>query len=169
MSKVEATLSPSMDIQVSSNFERLLFDLFDRDGRALAKAMASFRASGTMRASSAQLLRARGLFDAGRLDDAGTVRVIAEALRDTGELLDPHTAVGYAVARQKRGNPELPMVVLATAHPAKFPDAVERAVGTRPQLPERLADLYKRPERCTVLDNDLQALQQLMDTTPAPR
>ncbi|MCW5671872.1 MAG: threonine synthase [Hydrogenophaga sp.] len=169
MAAVEATLSPSMDIQVSSNFERLLFDLFDRDGRALAKAMAAFRATGTMRASAAQLLRARGIFDAGRLDDAGTLRVIAEALRDTGELLDPHTAIGYAVARQKRGDPSLPMVVLGTAHPAKFPDAVEKAVGKRPELPERLADLYKRPERCTVLGNDLQALQQLMDTTPVPR
>jgi threonine synthase len=169
MAGVEATLSPSMDIQVSSNFERLLFDLFDRDGRALAKAMAAFRSTGTMRASAAQLLRARGIFDAGRLDDAGTLRVIAEALRDTGELLDPHTAVGYAVARQKRGDPSLPMVVLGTAHPAKFPDAVEKAVGKRPELPERMADLYKRPERCTVLGNDLRALQQLMDTMPAPR
>jgi threonine synthase len=122
-----------------------------------------------MRASAAQLLRARGIFDAGRLDDSGTLRIIAEALRDTGELLDPHTAIGYAVARQKRGDPSLPMVVLGTAHPAKFPDAVEKAVGKRPELPERMSDLYKRPERCTVLGNDLQALQQLMDTTPAPR
>ncbi|QQS13737.1 MAG: threonine synthase [Rhodospirillales bacterium] len=165
MQGVEPTLSPSMDIQVSSNFERLLFDLFDRDGVALAAAMESFRATGRMAVSAERLARMRAVFDAGRLDDAGTLRVIAEALRDTGETLDPHSAVGYAVARAKRGDPSIPMVVLATAHPAKFPDAVEKATGRRPALPPRLADLYDRPERCAALPNDIAALQRLMDST----
>ena len=163
MAQVEATLSPSMDIQVSSNFERLLFDLFDRDGRALAKAMASFRASGTMRASSAQLLRARGLFDAGRLDDAGTLAAMSDCLKRFGETIDPHTAVGYVVAGQHRRDPAVPMVVLATAHPAKFPDAVEKATGVRPPLPARLGDLMDRAERVDGLRNDIDELKAMID------
>ena len=167
MAGVVPTLSPSMDIQVSSNFERLLFDLFDRDGAALARAMTDFRASGSMRLTSAQLMRARSVFAAGRVDDEGTLKAMAEAYRDTGEILDPHTAIGYAIARQRRGDPSIPMVVLGTAHPAKFPDAVERAIGRRPEMPDRLADLFGRPERCMMLDNDIGALRDLMDTTSA--
>jgi threonine synthase len=160
---VTPTWSPSMDIQVSSNFERFLFDLFDRDGKALARAMHAFRATGVMSVSAAQLARARSTFDAGRLDDAGTLRAIADARRETGELLDPHTAVAYAVARQKRGARDVPMVVLATAHPAKFPDAVRTATGETPPLPPRLADLANKPERCMTLPNDIAALKRLMD------
>jgi threonine synthase len=160
---VTPTWSPSMDIQVSSNFERFLFDLFDRDGRALARTMQAFRATGAMTVSPAQLERARSTFDAGRLDDAGTLRAIADARRETGELLDPHTAVAYAVARQKRGARDVPMVVLATAHPAKFPDAVKAATGEAPPLPARLADLATKPERCATLPNDIAALKRLMD------
>ncbi len=160
---VTPTWSPSMDIQVSSNFERFLFDLFDRDGKALARAMHAFRATGAMSVSAAQLARARATFDAGRLDDAGTLSAIADARRETGELLDPHTAVAYAVARQRRGARDVPMVVLATAHPAKFPDAVRTATGEAPPLPARLADLATKAERCTTLPNDIAALKRLMD------
>ncbi|MCW5747344.1 MAG: threonine synthase [Alphaproteobacteria bacterium] len=163
LSGVTPTFSPSMDIQVSSNFERFLFDLFDRDGRALAAAMEDFRATGAMKVTAAQLARTRQTFDAGRLDDAGTLRAIAEAERETGELLDPHTAVAYAVARQKRGDRKVPMVVLSTAHPAKFPDAVRQATGEAPPLPARLADLATRPERYEVLPNDISALKRLID------
>ncbi len=160
---VTPTFSPSMDIQVSSNFERYLFDLFDRDGKALAAAMESFRATGNMNVSAAQLARARATFDAGRLDDGDTLRAIADAQRETGELLDPHTAVGYAVARQKRGDRAVPMVVLSTAHPAKFPDAVRQATGAAPPVPARLAALAARPERYQTLPNDIGALKRLMD------
>ncbi|HEX2888114.1 threonine synthase [Vineibacter terrae] len=163
MTGVTPTLSPSMDIQVSSNFERYLFDLFDRDGKALAAAMEGFRATGAMAVSPAQLARARAAFDAGRLDDAGTVDAIAAARRETGETLDPHTAVGYAVARHKRGDRAVPMVVLATAHPAKFPDAVRQATGAPPPVPARLAGLASRPERYETLPNDIGALKRLMD------
>jgi threonine synthase len=160
---VEPTLSPSMDIQISSNFERFLFDLFDRDGKALAAAMEGFRASGGMAVNAAQLARARATFDAGRLDDAGTLRAISDAERETGELLDPHTAVGYAVARQKRGDRSIPLVVLSTAHPAKFPEAIRLATGEPPPVPPRLADLAALPERYDVLPNDIAALKRLMD------
>ncbi|HKU97028.1 MAG TPA: threonine synthase [Vineibacter sp.] len=160
---VTPTFSPSMDIQVSSNFERYLFDLFDRDGQALAAAMERFRAIGAMDVSAAQLARAKAAFDAGRLDDAGTLRAIADAERETGELLDPHTAIGYAVARQKRGDRAVPMVVLSTAHPAKFPDAVKQATGEAPPMPARLAELAARPERYETLPNDIGALKRLMD------
>jgi threonine synthase len=160
---VVPTFSPSMDIQVSSNFERFLFDLFDRDGKALAVAMEHFRATGIMRVSEARRSRARSAFDAGRLDDAGTLRAIADAERETGELLDPHTAVGYAVARQKRGDRRIPMIVLSTAHPAKFPDAIRLATGELPPVPPRLAALATLPERCVTLPNDVAALKRLMD------
>jgi len=163
MTGVMPTLSPSMDIQVSSNFERYLFDLFDRDGKALAAAMEHFRATGAMAVSAAQLARARATFDAGRLDDRGTVDAIADARRETGETLDPHTAVGYAVARRHRGDPAVPMVVLATAHPAKFPDAVRQATGATPAMPARLAGLAARPERYETLPNDIRALKRLLD------
>jgi threonine synthase len=165
---VASTYSPSMDIQVSSNFERFLFDLFDRDGRALAAAMERFRGTGAMSVTATQLARAKQTFDAGRVDDAGTLRAIAEARRESGEILDPHTAVAYAVARQKRGDRAVPMVVLATAHPAKFPDAVGRAIGAPPPVPPRLAALASLPERCQTLPNDIGALKRLMNDVMVP-
>ena len=159
---VSPTLSPSMDIQVSSNFERLLFELQGRDGAVTAATMKGFRESGRFAVPPAVLAEARGLFDAGRLDDEGTLAEIRRVKAETGLTVDPHTAVGVAVARRqaKAGGP--PVVVLSTAHPAKFPDAVEQATGERPALPPRLADLYERPERCERLANDAEALKRLV-------
>jgi threonine synthase len=161
--EVVPTYSPSMDIQISSNFERLLFDLYGRDGKALADAMTAFRATGTLKVGANALGGVRALFDAGRLDDTGTLAAIADCRKRYGETLDPHTAVGYAVAQQHRRDPGIPMVVLATAHPAKFPDAVQKATGERPALPPRLADLFQRTERVDGLSNDVEALKELID------
>ena len=156
---VSPTISPSMDIQISSNFERLLFDVFDRDGAQVRRVMQSFRQSGEYSVSAEEHQRLRRLFDAHRFDDAETSAEIAGRLADSGELLDPHSAIATAAARAEV-RPEISAVVaLATAHPAKFPDAVEKASGVRPELPERLADLYEREERYTTLPNDLVALQ----------
>jgi threonine synthase len=162
-SEVVPTLSPSMDIQISSNFERLLFDLYERDGVALADAMTAFRSTGTLKVGGNVLAGVRQLFDAGRLDDAGTLAAMKDCLARYGETIDPHTAVGYALAQQHRRDPAIPMVVLATAHPAKFPDAVEKATGTRPRLPERLADLLDRAERADGMPNDVAALKSMID------
>jgi len=163
MSEVVPTYSPSMDIQISSNFERLLFDLYGRDGKVLAQAMATFRSTGTLAVGANALGGVRALFDAGRLDDEGTLKAIADCRRRFGETIDPHTAVGYAVAQQHRRDAAVPMVVLATAHPAKFPDAVQKATGERPALPPRLADLMDRTERVDGLRNDATALMGLID------
>ena len=156
---VEPTLSPSMDIQVSSNFERLLFDLLGRDGRKVAVAMEHFRAEGRLAVDASTWQAAQALFSGHRLDDEATKRAIAEVHRETGELLDPHTAIGVMAGRAARRDSAIPMVALATAHPAKFPDAVEVATGIRPQLPLRLADLFARPERFTPLPNQLAAVE----------
>jgi threonine synthase len=162
-SSVVPTYSPSMDIQISSNFERLLFDLYGRDGKALGDAMGAFRKTGTLKVGANTLGGVRELFDAGRLDDAGTLAAIADCAKHFGQTIDPHTAVGYAVARQHRRDTKVPMVVLATAHPAKFPDAVQKATGERPALPARLSDLMERTERVEGLANDAAALKQLID------
>jgi threonine synthase len=159
---VYPTLSPSMDIQVSSNLERLLFDLYDRDGAAVAGAMQAFRADGRLDVGGARLKRAQALFSAARYDDAQTKEVIAREFRATGEALDPHSAIGVAAARATERPRDLPVVALATAHPAKFPDAVEQAIGKRPALPDRLKDLYTREERCMRLPNDLGALGEFI-------
>src|SRR5713101_8430627 len=156
---VEPSLSPSMDIQVSSNFERLLFELKGRSGAAVADAIAAFRATGTLPATDAEWQSARRLFDAHRVDDEATRATIAATWRSTGELIDPHSAVALAAAQAVRRNRAMPMVSLACAHPAKFPEAVESATGRRPALPPRLADLMSRPERITALPNDLRAVE----------
>src|SRR5262249_24655842 len=155
---VYPSLSPSMDIQVSSNVERLLFDLYDRDGASLAQAMASFRRNGQLAVGEARWRAARSVFDGYRFDDAETLHAIAGVQRQTGELVDPPTAIGIAAAHAGERSPDgggAPIVALATAHPAKFPDAVERATGRRPALPPPLSDLLDRPERVEVLPNDL--------------
>jgi threonine synthase len=155
---VKPSTSPSMDIQVSSNFERLLFEAYGRDAAAVRRLMASLGQSGSFTLEEGPLRFIRAEFASGHTGMEETARVIAATLRETGELLDPHTAVGYAVARKER-NYSGPMVTLATAHPAKFPDAVEQASGLRPGLPPRLAPLMMAEERVTVLANDAEAVK----------
>jgi len=155
--EVVPTLSPSMDIQVSSNHERLLFELLGRDGVATAELMRRFRALGAVEGPRDPV------FAAASLDDDATLAVIAGLHRRTGYLADPHTAVGIGAAETCRRRPDLPMVCLATAHPAKFPDAVERATGTRPALPDSLADLFERPERYDVLSADVDAVRRYVE------
>ncbi len=156
---VVPSLSPSMDIQVSSNFERLLFDALDRDAGALRGLMATLAQSGSFAPPTTALEAIRAEFDALRTDEEQTAATIARVRRETGYLLDPHTAVAVSAAERVVHDPHVPQVVLATAHPAKFPDAVERACGERPQLPPHLADLYERPERTPVLPNDVAAIE----------
>ncbi|MDJ0684363.1 MAG: threonine synthase [Alphaproteobacteria bacterium] len=157
---VTPTLSPSMDIQVSSNFERYLFDLYGRDGDATAAAMTDFRRDGALDVEAERWSLACGTFDARRLDDAATLGAIAAVHQSTGELIDPHTAVGVIAGMEARRDPATPLVSLACAHPAKFPDAVEQATGVRPPLPAHLADLFEREERLHVLGAGLQVVQQ---------
>ncbi len=151
--------SPSMDIQVSSNFERVLFEALDRDAGALRGLMAGLGQSGAFSPPSAALEAIRADFDAGRTDEAQTAETIARVRREAGYLLDPHTAVAVSVAERVGHDRHVPQVVLATAHPAKFPDAVERASGERPALPPHLADLLERPERTPALPNDIKAIE----------
>jgi threonine synthase len=162
---VVPSLSPSMDIQVSSNFERLLYEINGRDGGMTDEQLQRFRASGSLSIEADQ--RAGSIdevFVAGRLDDSQTLEVIRHTYQSTGMLLDPHTAVGVGVAESMRSSIEGPIVTLATAHPAKFPDAVERATGVRPPLPAHLADLMDRPEYITRLPNDLAAVEQFVES-----
>ena len=161
MRPVEATLSPSMDIQVSSNFERFLFDVYGANGRRVAEVMAQFRADGRVTFDTARWRSLGRLFAAHAIDDTATVEVIRRLHDETGEIVDPHTAIGIAAARAHR-DPSAAMVAVATAHPAKFPEAVEAAVGRRPALPPRLADLMTRPERLSVLPNDVGALKDFV-------
>ena len=156
---VQPSLAPSMDIQISSNFERLLFELLDRDAAATAAVMRDFRAAGRMAVPDAAWHRARALFHGFRLDDAGTTTEIRRLHERTGYLADPHTGIGIAAARALPAGHGVPMIAMATAHPAKFPEAIERAIGRRPPLPPRLADLYERAEHFTVAPNDLAAVE----------
>lgn len=142
---VVETLSPSMDIQVSSNFERLLFEALGRDAEATARTMADFRESGRMAVDEAVWRAVRRDFVGFALDDAGTLAEIARIRAASGYIADPHTAIGIAAARAC-APVGVPVIAAATAHPAKFPDAMERAIGIRPGLPVRLKDLYHRPE-----------------------
>ena len=153
--QVEATQSPSMDIQVSSNFERLLFEALGRDASEVCRLMANLRQSRRFDIPAAALAAIHATFDAGSTSEAATTEEIARTYRETGYVLDPHTAVGVSVARREvLKNPAVPMVVLGTAHPAKFPDAVEKAIGLRPKLPAHLAGLLAHRERFTPLPND---------------
>jgi threonine synthase len=159
MVPVEPSLSPSMDIQVSSNFERLLFEILDRNGENTRQTMLGFRETGRMAVPDPAWHRARGVFRGFRLDDPGTEAEIRRLHAATGYLADPHTAIGIAAARALPCGGGVPIVAMATAHPAKFPDAMERATGQRPALPPRMADLFQREERFTVLPNDLAAVE----------
>src|SRR6185295_11582073 len=159
---VTATASPSMDIQVSSNFERLLFDAYDRDPAPVRALMGSLAQSRRFTIASDALTEIRSRFTADRADEDETAATIRTVQREAGTLLDPHTAVAVAVAEKEHRNRAVPMVVLATAHPAKFPDAVEAACGTRPALPEWLGDLATRRERVTVLPADQGAVEKFI-------
>jgi len=155
--RVHPSISPSMDIQVSSNFERALFDAYDRDGNAVAQLMAELGQGGFDVSQGAQQVLS-GHYSSGRASEKETRETITATLRNSAELLCPHSAIGVKVADDLR-DPAVPMITLATAHPAKFPDAVEAATGIRPPLPPRMADLYDRPERLTRVPNDLAALK----------
>ncbi len=154
---VTPTISPSMDIQVSSNFERVLFDAYGRDGAMIADLMGQ---KGGFHISEPALKTLRATFASGRCGEADTTATIRTTFSTTGEILCPHSAVGVHVARDHLG--ATPMITLATAHPAKFPDAVQAAMGSRPALPPRMADLFDRPERMTRVPNDLGALQSII-------
>ncbi len=153
------TTSPSMDIQVSSNFERLLFEAHGRDAEAVRRLMANLKQSGSFVIGDAALSKIRSEFDAGRSTTAETAETIGQVLRSTGYLMDPHSAIGLKVAREKVASDQQ-SVVLATAHPAKFPDAVEAASGVNPGLPAWLGDLMERKEQYTVLPNDLKNVEE---------
>lgn len=155
---VEPSISPSMDIQVSSNFERLLFDAYGRDGNAVAQLMQELRAEGGFAISQGAHEAIAENFASGAVSEAETSSRITATLEESQELVCPHSAVGLEVARDHQDISH-PMIALATAHPAKFPDAVETATGIRPPLPNRMADLYHRSERVTRVENDLAAIQ----------
>ncbi|MEM8951525.1 MAG: threonine synthase [Pseudomonadota bacterium] len=160
---VKPTISPSMDIQVASNFERLLFDLVGRDGDRVNGLMAEFAEEKAFSLDGEAFAKASELFSSCRVDEEETLSTMREMSEATGETLDPHTAVGLHATKASGTITEAPMITLATAHPAKFPDAVERAIGRTPALPPHLQDLMTRSERLTDLPNDLHAIQSHID------
>jgi len=152
---VTPTLSPSMDIQISSNFERYLFDLHKGDASRVVAQLSAFRQNGSFAIEDHHWAEARALIDAKAMSDDETLAIMRQLYEETGQLIDPHSAIGVAAGRARRRDLSVPMVALATAHAAKFPDAVQRATAIRPSLPPALADLYQRPERFDRLPNDL--------------
>ncbi|MDF1619297.1 threonine synthase [Pseudothioclava nitratireducens] len=161
MDGVKPSISPSMDIQISSNFERALFWAYGKDGKAVAQLMDEMKAKGGFAVSQGALEALREIYASGRVSEQETSLTITEELARSGELLCPHSAVGVRVGHAHVSG-ATPMVTLATAHPAKFPDAVEAATGIRPPLPPRMADLFERSERVTRVPNDLAALEALI-------
>ena len=157
---VTPTAAPSMDIQISSNFERLLFDAGGRDGTAMAQQMRSFEQSKAMQLTNMQREHAAGLFTSASVDGDAMLQAMRWANDACGEIIDPHTAIGLHAARAAELPADIPVVTLATAHPAKFADAVERATGTRPSLPARVGDLFAREERYDELGGDYAALTE---------
>jgi threonine synthase len=160
---VQPTASPSMDIQISSNFERLLFEAYGRDGAAIRRLMGSLSQSRAFLIDAEPLARIRSEFGAVAVDETAVADEMKRTYRKIGYVLDPHTAVGTRAARPLlEERPEVPVIALATAHPAKFPDAVERATGLRPLLPPHLADLLDRPERFTVIPNEQGTIERFI-------
>jgi threonine synthase len=159
LGEVVPTISPSMDIQVSSNLERLLFELYGRDAAATTELLHAFRRDGRAELGATRLAQVDELFAAGAVDDDRTRAAIADWRDRAGIVVDPHTAVGLVVAEAQRRSPELPLVCLATAHPAKFAEAVETATGASVDLPPRLAALAGAPEHYEVVPNDLDAVR----------
>ncbi|MDX1974118.1 MAG: threonine synthase [Rickettsiales bacterium] len=164
MRGVHPTLSPSMDIQISSNFERLLFDLHDRDGDMIARLMTGLRQEKTLSLSKTVQDKLRAEFASSAVDDEQTIATIRDVYQRTGELLDPHTAVGYAAGMHCRSDTATALVLLATAHPAKFPDAVKKATGIHPGLPVHLSNLLNLPERVHGLGNDVYAVKRYIQS-----
>jgi threonine synthase len=161
--EVFATQSPSMDIQVSSNFERLLYEAYGRDGAAVSALMTELQRSGSFTIARGPLETIRSEFSAFTTDETETTREIARTWRDSGYLADPHTAVGLAAARRAEAqSPATPHVVLATAHPAKFPDAISRAIGRCAEPPAPLSAIHEKPEKIVVLPNDLRAIERFI-------
>ncbi len=157
---LQHSLSPSMDIMVSSNFERMLFDLYERDGGQIRQLMDEFKTSGRLTLAAEPLRKAQSLFSSYRLSDEETVEVIREVFESTEDLLDPHTAIGVQAGRKTRKDASTPMICLATAHPAKFPEAVRKSgQGQDPALPHHMHDLFIREERYQVLDDNLDHLK----------
>jgi threonine synthase len=157
------TLSPSMDIVISSNFERLLFDCYDRDGAAIKDLMTRFQTE-DVKLSDSAFANVRELFDSYTVDDEQTVKTIADVYDSTEYLLDPHSAIGVEAARKVRRRNDIPMITLATAHPAKFPEAVMKAgYPHEPELPHHMASLFDDEERCQVLDNDIAKVHQFIN------
>ena len=159
---VVETLSPAMDIQVSSNFERYMFELYDRESAALAADMRALRQNGSLQLSGERFATLGGQFRAARVSDVDTLRTIGEVHRDTGILIDPHTAVAVHAARGTHLPDDVAMVALSSAHPAKFPEAVLEATGIRPELPPTLRHLMSLPERMTILPADIGQLQSFI-------
>ena len=164
--EVAPTMSPSMDIQVASNFERLLFDLVGRDGEHVNRLMATFAEERRFILDGDDLARAGERFSAYRISEDETLAMMAKTRETTGEVVDPHTAVGLAAAALAEVETETPIVTLATAHPAKFPDAVRRAIDEEPRLPAHLQHIMTKQERFKVLPNDLTAIQAHIDQLP---
>jgi threonine synthase len=168
--EVTPTASPSMDIQVASNFERILFDVYDRDPRPVRALMAALAQSRRFVLSAHALAGLRTIFSADRADAQETAASIRTVLRESGHFIDPHTAVAVAVAEKETRDRKVPMVVLGTAHAAKFPDAMEAACGVRPPLPDWLTGLLERPERVTLLPADpAQVEHHILSTSRATR
>ena len=159
-SEVHPSISPSMDIQVSSNFERALFYAYGKDGNAVGQLMDELKEGG-FSVSQGALQALEEHFDSGRVSEAETSATITEMQGRTGEILCPHSAIAARIGDQHQDG-ATPMVALATAHPAKFPDAVEAATGHRPGLPPRMADLFEKDERVTRVENDLEALKAVV-------
>ena len=162
---VQPTISPSMDIQVASNFERFLFDLFGRNGGRVAEAMKHFDQTGRLSLTAAEHGRASRVFSGIKVDEDTTAATIRSVFENHKQVIDPHTAVGVHAAREKRTDPDVPMVILSTAHAAKFPSAVKDAIGVTPDLPPHMADLFHKTEHYRVLPNNLAAVQAHIRTT----
>lgn len=159
MGEVKPTISPSMDIQVSSNFERMLFALYDRNGTQVRRLMENLSQSRRFTINGPELDKARQIFDAIQVSEQDTEATIKAIFEQTGMLIDPHTAVGVKAAGVKNTDTDIPMVTLSTAHPAKFPEAVGKITGQHPVLPAHMADLFERREKYDYLDHDLDALK----------
>jgi len=159
---VHTTLSPSMDIQISSNFERLLFDLCRKDTSVVSQLMEEMKSKGAFKVSPVQLAEARQVFTAARVDDELTLETIRNVYKESGYILDPHSAVGLAASRIVAKELPQPVVSLACAHPAKFPDTIQRAIGVRPALPQQVEALLQKPERTILLEAQTSAIERLL-------